>query len=131
MTLILETLFTLWTELLFLVSLDVYNRSNEFKPLDYQQQIDLYKKYTELKKSPQITQSQEFNRRISLVIEKAVKQNKSTNDGLNNHHKSTTFEPASNQEEEKTHSGHETTGNNRFDYIFHFLNYEFYLELLK
>jgi len=94
------------------MSLDVYNRSNEFKPLDYQQQIDLYKKYTELKKSPQITQSQEFNRRISLVIEKAVKQNKSTNEGLNNHHKSTTFEPTSNQEEEKTHSGHETTRNN-------------------
>ena len=96
------------------MSLDVYNRSNEFKPLDYQQQIDLYKKYTELKKSPQITQSQEFNRRISLVIEKAVKQNKSTNEGLNNHHIS--FEP--NQEEEKTHSGHETTGYNRFEYIF-------------
>lgn len=40
------------------------------KPLDYQQQINLYKKYTELKKSPYITQSQEFNRRISSVIEK-------------------------------------------------------------
>lgn len=38
--------------------------------LDYQQQINLYKKYTELKKSPHITQSQEFNRRISVVIEK-------------------------------------------------------------
>lgn len=65
------------------VSLDVFNRSNEFqeihprKPLDYQQQIDLYKKYTELKKHPQITQSQEFNRRISVVIEKTGARAKS------------------------------------------------------
>lgn len=52
--------------------LPTHNQTNNTsKPLDYQQQINLYKKYTELKKHPNITQSQEFNRRISVVFEKA------------------------------------------------------------
>lgn len=52
--------------------LHTHNQTNNTsKPLDYQQQINLYKKYTELKKHPNITQSQEFNRRISVVFEKA------------------------------------------------------------
>lgn len=58
--------------------LDVYDSPKEFdeinakKPLDYQQQIDLYKKYTELKRNPKIVQTESFNHRLSIVAEKTL-----------------------------------------------------------